>query len=148
MDKADHDILKKIENIRRLLDEGRKLYRSTDQVSKNTYTYLRERLTSSSGKKLLRFNLWFLEILIIHAKHEVNLWKFTDVFLEDTIENVSSFLSGNDNRYATLAEQLRQRITDIKIKIDRQLRLLDALKSQVKDQVVVIQRLEVSKIFI
>lgn len=86
--------------------------------------------------------------MIIHAKHEVNLWKFTDVFLEDTIGNVSSFLSGNDNRYATLAEQLRQRITDIKIKIDRQLRLLDALKSQVKDQVVVIQRLEVSKIFI
>lgn len=98
IDKADHDILKKIEKIRRLLDEGRKLHRSADQVSKNTYTYLRERLTSSSG---------------------------------------------NDNRYATLAEQLRQRITDIKIKIDRQLRLLDALKSQVKDQVIVIQRLEV-----
>ncbi|XP_016105826.1 fibrinogen alpha chain-like [Sinocyclocheilus grahami] len=94
----NHDILKKIEKIRRLLDEGRKLYRSADQVSKNTYTYLRERLTSSAG---------------------------------------------NDNRYTTLAEQLRQRITDIKIKIDRQLRLLDALKSQVKDQVVVIQRLEV-----
>ncbi len=75
------------------------------------------------------------------------LWKFADVSLEDTIENVSSFLSGNDNRYTTLAEQLRQRITDIKIKIDRQLRLLDALKLQVKDQVVVIQRLEVSKIF-
>uniref|UniRef100_A0A9J8AS95 Fibrinogen alpha chain n=3 Tax=Cyprinus carpio TaxID=7962 RepID=A0A9J8AS95_CYPCA len=98
MDKADHDIIKKIENIRRLLDEGRKLYRSADQVSKNTYSYLRERLTSSAG---------------------------------------------NDNRYTTLAEQLRQRITDIKIKIDRQLRLLDALKSQVKDQVIVIQRLEV-----
>ncbi|XP_043104941.1 fibrinogen alpha chain-like isoform X2 [Puntigrus tetrazona] len=98
MDKADHDIVKKIEKIRSLLDEGRKLHRSADQVSKSTYTYLRERLTSSSG---------------------------------------------NDNRYATLAEQLRQRITDIKIKIDRQLRLLDALKSQVKDQVVVMQRLEV-----
>ncbi|XP_016432191.1 fibrinogen alpha chain-like [Sinocyclocheilus rhinocerous] len=98
IDKADHDIIKKIDKIRRLLDEGRKLYRSTDQVSKNTYTYLRERLTSSAG---------------------------------------------NDNRYSTLAEQLRERITDIKIKIDRQLRLLDALKSQVKDQVVVIQRLEV-----
>ncbi len=49
MDKADHDILKKIEKIRRLLDEGRKLHRSADQVSKNTYTYLRERLTSSAG---------------------------------------------------------------------------------------------------
>lgn len=72
MDKADHDIIKKIENIRRLLDEGRKLYRSADQVSKNTYSYLRERLTSSAGKNLRRSNLWFLEILIVHAKHEVN----------------------------------------------------------------------------
>ncbi|KAK7162140.1 hypothetical protein R3I94_004705 [Phoxinus phoxinus] len=98
MDKADHDILKKIERIRSLLDEGRKLYRSADQVSKTTYTYLRERLTSTAG---------------------------------------------TDNRYASLADQLRQRITDIKIKIDRQLRLLDALKSQVKDQVIVMQRLEV-----
>lgn len=98
MDKADHDILKKIEKIRSLLEEGRKLYRSADQVSKTTYSYLRERLTSSAG---------------------------------------------NDNRYASLADQLRQRITDIKIKIDRQLRLLDALKSQVKDQVIVMQRLEV-----
>ncbi|KAK7162141.1 hypothetical protein R3I94_004706 [Phoxinus phoxinus] len=98
MDKADHDILKKIERIRSLLDEGRKLYRSADQMSKTTYTYLRERLTSTAG---------------------------------------------TDNRYASLADQLRQRITDIKIKIDRQLRLLDALKSQVKDQVIVMQRLEV-----
>ncbi|NP_001181918.1 fibrinogen alpha chain precursor [Danio rerio] len=98
MDKADHDLLKKIEKIRRLLVEGQKLYRSADEVSKTTYTYLREKLTSNSGY---------------------------------------------DNRYMSLAEQLRQRITDIKIKIDRQLRLLDALKSQVKDQVVVMQRLEV-----
>ncbi|XP_051762910.1 fibrinogen alpha chain isoform X6 [Ctenopharyngodon idella] len=98
MDKADHDIHTKITKISSLLDEGKKLYRSADQVSKTTYSYLRERLTSSSG---------------------------------------------NDNRYASLADQLRQRITDIKIKIDRQLRLLDALKSQVKDQVIVMQRLEV-----
>ncbi|XP_051559263.1 fibrinogen alpha chain-like [Myxocyprinus asiaticus] len=98
MDKADHDILKKIEKIRRLLNEGRQLYTSADHMSKTTYSYLRERLTSDAG---------------------------------------------NDNRYASLAEQLRQRISEIKIKIDRQLRLLEALKTQVKNQVVVMKRLEV-----
>lgn len=73
MDKADHDIVKKIEKIRRLLDEGRKLYRSADQVSKTTYTYLRDKLTSSAGKNSVRFGLDFLEILIIHAKDIVTL---------------------------------------------------------------------------
>lgn len=98
MDKADHDLIKKIEKIRTLLDDGKKLYRSADQDSKTTYSYLRDRLTLDAG---------------------------------------------SDTRYATLAEQLRQRISEIKIKIDRQLRLLEALKSQIKDQVVTMQRLEV-----
>ncbi|TRY84907.1 hypothetical protein DNTS_002026 [Danionella cerebrum] len=98
IDKADHDLFKKIEKIRRLIEDGQKLYHSADQVSKTTYNYMKERLTSSSG---------------------------------------------NDNRYLSLAEQLRQRITDIKIKIDSQLRLLKALKSQVKDQVGVMEWLEV-----
>ncbi|XP_051994160.1 fibrinogen alpha chain-like [Xyrauchen texanus] len=97
MDKADHDLLKKIEKIRHLLNEGRQLYTSADQVSKTTYSYLRERLTSDAG---------------------------------------------NDNRYASLAEQLRRRISEIKIKIDHQLRLLEALKTRVKDQVGVMQKLE------
>ncbi|KAI4891320.1 hypothetical protein NFI96_033522, partial [Prochilodus magdalenae] len=98
LDSTDHEILKKIEKIRKLLDEGRKMYRSADQVSKDTYTYLRERLLSSSG---------------------------------------------SDNRYVDLAEQLRQRIVEMKIKIDRQLRVLEALKSQVRNQVIAMQRLEV-----
>ncbi|XP_066517701.1 fibrinogen alpha chain [Hoplias malabaricus] len=98
LDSSDHEILTKIEKIRKLLDEGRKLHRSADQVSKDTYTYLRERLLSSAG---------------------------------------------GDNRFADLAEQLRQRIVEMKIKIDRQLRVLDALKSQVKKQVIDMQRLEV-----
>lgn len=52
-------------------------------------------------------------------------------------------LSGNDNRYTTLAEQLRQRIVELKIKIDRQLRVLEALKAQIKTQFISVQRLEV-----
>lgn len=67
------------------------------------------------------------------------------IFIKDVFLNTFTFLSGSDNRFATLAEQLRQRISEIKIKIDRQLRLLEALKSQVKDQVVAMQRLEVRK---
>lgn len=50
LDKTDHDILSRIEKIRRLLDENRQKYRSTDQSSKQTYDYLRDRLTTTSGK--------------------------------------------------------------------------------------------------
>uniref|UniRef100_UPI0014469677 fibrinogen alpha chain-like n=1 Tax=Epinephelus lanceolatus TaxID=310571 RepID=UPI0014469677 len=50
---------------------------------------------------------------------------------------------GHDNNYFDLAQSLRQRITDMKIKIDRQLSVLAALKDRVKDQVVEMQRLEV-----
>ncbi|XP_072513506.1 fibrinogen alpha chain-like [Salminus brasiliensis] len=98
LDNTDHELLSKIQKIRKLLDDGKKMHRSADQVSKETYSYLRERLVSSAG---------------------------------------------NDNRYADLAEQLRQRIVEMKIKIDRQLRVLEALKSQVKNQVIAMQRLEV-----
>lgn len=52
---------------------------------------------------------------------------------------------GGDNSYYDLAQNLRQRITDMKIKIDRQLRILAALKDRVKDQVVEMQRLEVRR---
>ncbi|XP_044039858.1 fibrinogen alpha chain-like isoform X3 [Siniperca chuatsi] len=98
MDKYDHSLLKKIEKIRSLLDQNRVKHRSTDQVSKQTYDFLKEKL-------------------ILEA--------------------------GNDNNYYDLAQSLRQRITDLKIKIDRQLRILGALKDRVKDQVVEMQRLEV-----
>ncbi|XP_036407145.1 fibrinogen alpha chain [Megalops cyprinoides] len=50
--------------------------------------------------------------------------------------------TGNDDRYLTLAEQLRQRIVSIKIKIDTQLRLLQAMKERVRSQVREMQRLE------
>ncbi|XP_049325728.1 fibrinogen alpha chain-like [Astyanax mexicanus] len=98
LDTTDHELLSKIQKIRKLLDEGKKMHRSADQVSKETYNYLRERLVSGSD---------------------------------------------NDNRFADLAEQLRQRIVEMKIKIDRQLKVLEALKSQVKKQVIAMQRLEV-----
>ena len=98
MDKYDHSLLKKIEKIRSLLDQNVAKHRSTDQVSKQTYDYLKEKLTIDAG---------------------------------------------GDNNYYALAQSLRQRITDMKIKIDRQLRLLAALKDRVKDQVVEMQRLEV-----
>ncbi|KAL7374978.1 hypothetical protein ABVT39_010008 [Epinephelus coioides] len=98
MDKDDHDLLKKIEKIRSLLEQNKANYRNADHNSKETFTILRERLT-------------------IDADH--------------------------DNNYFDLAQSLRQRITDMKIKIDRQLSVLAALKDRVKDQVVEMQRLEV-----
>ncbi|XP_062311884.1 fibrinogen alpha chain [Osmerus eperlanus] len=51
--------------------------------------------------------------------------------------------SGDDNNYYDVVERLRQRIVDLKIKIDRQLTLLNTLKSSVREQVVAMQRLEV-----
>ncbi|XP_076580936.1 uncharacterized protein LOC143316958 isoform X2 [Chaetodon auriga] len=98
MDKYDHSALKTIEKIRSLLDQNKVKHRTADQASKQTYDYLKDRLTIDSG---------------------------------------------NDNSYYDLAQSLRQRITDMKIKIDRQLRILAALKDRVKDQVVEMQRLEV-----
>ncbi|XP_023279907.1 fibrinogen alpha chain isoform X2 [Seriola lalandi dorsalis] len=98
MDKYDHNMLKRIEKIRNLLDQYKAKHRSADTVSKQTYDYLKDKLTIESG---------------------------------------------GDNSYYDLAQNLRQRITDLKIKIDRQLRILAALKDRVKDQVVEMQRLEV-----
>ncbi|XP_018518875.1 fibrinogen alpha chain [Lates calcarifer] len=98
MDKYDHNLLKKIEKIRSLLDQNKAKHRSADQVSKQTYDVLKEKLTIDSGA---------------------------------------------DNNYYDLAQSLRQRITDMKIKIDRQLRILAALKDRVKDQVVEMQRMEI-----
>ncbi|XP_068164972.1 fibrinogen alpha chain [Antennarius striatus] len=98
MNKHDHDVLKKIEKIRSLLDQNNANYRKADQVSKQTYDYLKEKLVIDSN---------------------------------------------SDNTYYDLAQNLRQRITDMKIKIDRQLRILSALKDRVKDQVDDMQKLEV-----
>lgn len=96
--KYDYDLLKRIKQIRSLLDQYKLKHRSADQVSKQTYDYLKEKLTIDTG---------------------------------------------HDNNYFDLAQNLRQRITDMKIKIDRQLRALAALKDRVKDQVVEMQKLEV-----
>ncbi|XP_053199612.1 fibrinogen alpha chain [Scomber japonicus] len=98
LDKYDHSQLRRIEKIRNLLDQNKAKHRSADQVSKQTYEYLKEKLIVDSG---------------------------------------------NDNSYFDLAQNLRQRIIDMKIKIDRQLRVLGALKERVRDQVVEMQRLEV-----
>ncbi|XP_076019059.1 uncharacterized protein LOC143010568 isoform X1 [Genypterus blacodes] len=98
MDKYDHGALKRIERIRYILSQNEAHHRSADQVSKEAYDYLREKLVVDTGK---------------------------------------------DNSYYDLALNLRQRITDMKIKIDRQLRILAALKDRVKDQVTEMQRLEV-----
>lgn len=51
--------------------------------------------------------------------------------------------SGDSNNYNGLANDLRQRIVSMKIKIDRQLGVLNALKDRVRDQVVDMKRLEV-----
>lgn len=52
-------------------------------------------------------------------------------------------LSGSNNNYYALAQNLRQNINDMKIKIDSQLKTLAALKDRVRDQVMEMQRLEV-----
>lgn len=49
MDKYDHNLLKKIEKIRSLLDQYKAKHRSADQVSKQTYDYLKEKLTTDAG---------------------------------------------------------------------------------------------------
>ncbi|KAA8592030.1 hypothetical protein FQN60_017404 [Etheostoma spectabile] len=59
------------------------------------------------------------------------------------IEKIRGLLDLNKAKHRSADQTLRQRITDMKIKIDRQLRILGALKDRVKDQVVDMQRLEV-----
>ncbi|XP_054912139.1 fibrinogen alpha chain-like [Poeciliopsis prolifica] len=51
--------------------------------------------------------------------------------------------TGNDNMYYDLAQTLRQRITEMKVRIERQHQALAALKSRVKDQVAEMLKLEV-----
>ncbi|MBN3295452.1 fibrinogen alpha chain [Amia ocellicauda] len=98
LSKTDEDFAKKIDRIRKLLDENRTKYRSTDELTKTTYTFLRDRLVTDSG---------------------------------------------NDNRFMSLADQLRQRIISMKLKIDDQSSKLVALKRRVQEQVTEMHRLEV-----
>ncbi|XP_051920180.1 fibrinogen alpha chain-like [Hippocampus zosterae] len=98
MDHQDHSLLKKIEKIRDMLQQYQLGYRSADQVTKQTYDFLKEKLILNSGQ---------------------------------------------DDRYYNLAQSLRQRISDMKVKIDQQLRLLPALRDRVIDQVAQMQKLEV-----
>lgn len=49
MDKYDNDLLKKIEKVRSLLGQNQVKHRAADQVSKQTYTLLRDRLTLDAG---------------------------------------------------------------------------------------------------
>lgn len=50
MNKHDLNLLKKIEKIRNLLDQNKANFRTADQVSKQTYDYLKEKLTLDSGQ--------------------------------------------------------------------------------------------------
>lgn len=54
MDKNDHMFLKGIEKIRNMLEQNQAKYRTTDHVSKQTYDYLREKLTLESGWSLFQ----------------------------------------------------------------------------------------------
>lgn len=49
MDKYDHGLLKKIEKIRSLLDHHKAKHRSAEHVSKQTYDYLKDKLTTDAG---------------------------------------------------------------------------------------------------
>lgn len=50
MDKHDFSLLKKIEKIRNLLDQNKAKFRTADQASKQTYDYLKDKLTLDSGQ--------------------------------------------------------------------------------------------------
>lgn len=54
MDKYDHGFQKRIEKIRNLLQQNQGKHRSADQVSKQTYDFLREKLTVESGGFVIR----------------------------------------------------------------------------------------------
>lgn len=58
--------------------------------------------------------------------------------------NVFFFSPGNDNLYYDLAQNLRQRITEMKVRIDTQQKTLAALRDRVKDQVAEMLKIEVS----
>lgn len=66
-------------------------------------------------------------------------------FISQFASESSLFPAGNDNMYYNLAQTLRQRITEMKVRIDRQHKALAALKARVKDQVVEMQKLEVRR---
>ncbi|XP_033890058.3 fibrinogen alpha chain-like [Acipenser ruthenus] len=75
-----------------------------------------------------------------------NRYKSTDQFTKQTYDYIREQLisdSGNDNKYVNLADQLRRRIVDLKLKIDNQLRILIALKDKIREQVDTMQALEV-----
>lgn len=50
MNKYDHDLLKKIEKIRGILDQNTQKERSSDILSKETYDYVKDRLLIDSGQ--------------------------------------------------------------------------------------------------
>lgn len=50
MNKYDHSLLKRIEKIRSLLDENTVKQRSTDSATKQTYDYLKDKLTTDAGE--------------------------------------------------------------------------------------------------
>lgn len=50
LDQTDRELLAKIDKIRRFLEENRRNYKTTDQVSKQTYDYIREKLLTDAGE--------------------------------------------------------------------------------------------------
>lgn len=50
INKYDHGLQKKVGKIRGLLDQNKVKHRSADELSKQTYSYLREKLTVDSGR--------------------------------------------------------------------------------------------------
>lgn len=50
MNKYDHNLLKKIEKIRGILEQNKQKYRSTDTLSKETYDFVKEKLRIDSGQ--------------------------------------------------------------------------------------------------
>ncbi|KAM3857515.1 fibrinogen alpha chain-like [Diretmus argenteus] len=73
-------------------------------------------------------------------------YRSADLVSKQTYDRLKDKLTvdaGHDTTYYGLAKNLRQRIVDLKIKIDKQLRVMASMKDQVKEQIIDMQRLEV-----
>ena len=91
-------------------------------------------------------HLYLVSSEMLRSRWSIKQYKSSQLSKVHTEFNTRTPLPpGHDTNYYDLAQSLRQRITDMKIKIDRQLRILATLKDRVKDQVVEMQRLEVRR---
>lgn len=105
MDKHDHDMMKKIDRIRTLLEKNQAHTSTTDRITKQTYDYLKEGLTSTSGGDSSYYDLsQKLRRRIVDMKIKIDRQLI---------------------RMSTMKDQIRAQVTDIQrmeVDIDMKLR--------------------------